>query len=143
WLADDSLSAWIGPNNDGKDNGPTGYYWFETTFDLTGFDPSTAAIHGQWSADNKGITIYLNDNSTGIGADGFTAWYPLDITSGFVPGVNTLIFDLLNEFPSPVGLRVEATLTASESTAPEPASLGAIGSGLLLLGLLCSFRRLR
>ena len=44
YLGDDALSAWIGPHNDHQRNSPPGDYTFRTTFDLTGFNPSTARL---------------------------------------------------------------------------------------------------
>ena len=41
-----------------------GEYVYRTTFDLTGFDPTTAMISGIWSADDRGIDILINGTST-------------------------------------------------------------------------------
>ena len=51
WLGDDSLSAWIGPNNSTFDNGPSGNYDYRTTFDLTGFTlpPPAFPGRGRWT----------------------------------------------------------------------------------------------
>jgi hypothetical protein len=65
-------SAWPAPSSGGKWlcnvdnwNEPTGQYVYTTTFDLTGFDPSTAVLTGTWTCDNDG-SICLNGHSTGI-----------------------------------------------------------------------------
>jgi hypothetical protein len=56
----------------------------------------------------------------------FTAFDPLAITSGFVAGVNTLEFDVMNgdpgtAFDGPSGLRVQIVSAVAEATpVPEP-----------------------
>ena len=70
-----------------------GTYEFMTTFDLTGYDPSTAVLAGRWALDQDG-TIYLNGNLVASLADG--NWNDnltsFRLTSGFLPGTNTLTF---------------------------------------------------
>jgi hypothetical protein len=107
YVGDDSKSRWIGPNSvsmidDGDGTGIHPYYWFdgpvgdylyETTFDLTGFDPATAIITGQWSTDDFGVDILINGHSTAnVNNTPYTQWTPFSITSGFVTGMNTLDF---------------------------------------------------
>ena len=70
-----------------------GTYEYRTTFDLTGYDPSTAVLAGKWAMDQYG-SIYLNTNLVATLSDGnwnnnLTAF---TITSGFVSGINTLTF---------------------------------------------------
>src|ERR1041385_6085670 len=72
WLAEGPISRWIAPSPAGRTTGAfgaddqTGDYTYETTFDLTGFDPTTAVITGQWSTDNTGQDIVLNGTSLGL-----------------------------------------------------------------------------
>src|SRR5437016_3623537 len=74
-----------------------GVYQYRTTFDLTGLDPTTAVLNGQWAADNLGL-IQLNGvtvpNSASQGYRSFTIF---SITSGFVQGINTLDFIVTNQ----------------------------------------------
>src|SRR5436305_11585271 len=66
--------AW-GPDNDGLNSlwiapvdsfsQPQAPYTYSQTFDLTGFDPSTATISGIWSVDDVG-TMFLNGNQMGV-----------------------------------------------------------------------------
>ncbi len=110
WLGDNLVSAWIGPNSGDDLYGLEGNYTYQTTFDLTGFNPSTASIRGKWSSDNEGVGIWLNgttqigfgtsDSQFKLGYVDFTA------TSGFISGLNTLEFKIYNR-GGPTGLRVE------------------------------------
>jgi hypothetical protein len=144
WLADNSLSAWIGPNNNEDAGGPALFYTYRTTFTLSGLNPSTASLVGQWAADDIGWNILLNGSSTGNTAGSFGSWSPFTISSGFVAGVNTLDFVVYNGFDAnglgPTGLRVEVAGTAREDPTgvPEPASFLLLGAGLAAFGI---FRR--
>ncbi|TAK98913.1 MAG: hypothetical protein EPO07_11350 [Verrucomicrobia bacterium] len=95
-----SSSAWIWVEADGT-AGVNNPYTFRLSFDLTGFDPSTATITGQWAVDNEGF-IRLNGTNAGIGAgvlslsgivsSHFGAFHSFALTNGFRPGTNTLEF---------------------------------------------------
>jgi len=139
WLANGPDSNWISVTDAGTNNVAAGTYVFETTFDLTGLVPATAQIVGQYSPDNAVSDVLINGVSTGISGGAFNVFTPFAINSGFIAGVNTLEFLLLNGGPgaNPGGLRVELSGTAA---VPEPSSfvLAALG----LLGL-CVVRRRR
>jgi hypothetical protein len=72
-----------------------GTYEFVTTFDLTGYDPATAVLAGKWALDQYG-TIYLNGNLVATLPD--QNWNnnltSFNLTSGFLPGTNTLTFSV-------------------------------------------------
>jgi hypothetical protein len=139
WIAGSLASAWITPYGFGNgygdhDVGAPGVYDYRTTFDLTGFDPATALILGQWAADNQGIDILINGTSTGQQSllnrfyGPFTSF---SITGGFVAGINTLDFLVDNSpgtpeyYNNPTGLRVEflsATAAAASTAVPEPST---------------------
>jgi hypothetical protein len=115
-------SAWIKPSDarwiyvaDAANLGQDwGTYEFMTTFDLTGYDPSTAVLTGKWALDQYG-TIHLNGNVAASLPD--ENWNnnltSFSLTSGFLPGTNTLTFTV--RFPDGGdGMVVSgASLTAS------------------------------
>lgn len=152
WVPNAALSKWIAPVGDQSSllevNSITGPYTYRLTFDLTGYDPSTAVITGQWATDNNGVNILLNGASTGnINDAQFTVWTPFSISSGFVSGINTLDF-VVNNIPfgpgspseggsNPTGLRVELSGTA----APEPSVSALALIALAVAGLKASRHR--
>jgi len=114
WVSNGPKSQWIAPDpNQDHGNFPGGTYNYKMTFDLTGLDPNTAQLTGQWATDNSG-EIFLNGVSTGFTTPdiGFESFSPFTITSGFVAGLNTLEFKVFNDAGSSTGLRVEIGGTA-------------------------------
>jgi len=107
-----SSAQWIGLANDL--NGEFGTNtWSYTTFDLSGLDPSTASLSGQYAVDDT-VEIYLNGVSTSISCTGTSCYSTrtnFAITSGFQHGVNTLTFRV-NNFGGPSGLLVSVSGTA-------------------------------
>jgi hypothetical protein len=135
WIGNDSISAWIGPVSDSQLNGFAGVYDYRTTFSLTGFSAASAVITGQWATDNEGF-ILINGVSTGhTSSSQYSAFTAFTITSGFVAGLNTIDFFVVNVRHSPTGLRVEQTGTANPNAVPEPAALALFGVGAAMLGL--------
>jgi len=130
WLANSPTSKWIAPqfNTSGA---PGGVYDYELLFDLTGFDPATAYVTGSWATDNPGLDILLNGASTGQTSGGFGALTPFTLASGFVDGVNSLVFRVRNNGTGYTGLRVEGIQGFAYS--PEPATCLVLAAGLLAL----------
>jgi hypothetical protein len=119
WLGDSLLSAWISPTLDTVARSDGAAYYYETTFDLTGFDVTTARIAGRWAVDNWGTNILINGTGTGIFSTGYVGWTSFQITNGFIAGTNRLTFLVSNGSPQtptgsdPTGLRVELSGTAT------------------------------
>lgn len=126
WLTNGPTSQWIGPDvaNQGP---PGGVYCYTLNFNIPCPAGSVirASLTGQWAADDTGA-IYLNGLPTGnILPNGwaFTNWHAINITSGFVSGLNTLTFYVTNGSSSATGLRLELTGTSSCcSCTPQPCS---------------------
>ncbi|MGD0276024.1 MAG: VPLPA-CTERM sorting domain-containing protein [Syntrophales bacterium] len=142
--ANGPYSKWLSPNPD--NSLAWGSYIYQTTFNLTGLNPSSALITGQWSTDNEGYDILLNGHSTGntimIGdSHAFCDFHPFTISSGFVSGLNTLDFIVHND-GGPSGIRVEMSGTANAATVPIPGAVWLLGSGLIgLVGIRRRFKQ--
>lgn len=147
WLADDGLSRWVSPDTDFGGDYLGGYYSldYRTTFDLTGYDPSTVTLSGQWSTDNIGDDILINGVSTGNTSDDYSNWYSFTISDGFVSGINTLDF-LWTDQGAVGGVRVEFTSLTGDpittaASAPEPSSMLLMGAGAVIAGMVARRRQ--
>ena len=125
WSANDAASSWDGVVNPGATSVAFGAYYFQTTFDLAGFIPSTVQVNMNMQADNQITNVMLNGTGLGftfVGFAGFSPTFP--ITSGFTSGANSLEFRTLNDSTAanPGGFR--ALLSGSglgvNTTAPLP-----------------------
>jgi hypothetical protein len=123
WAPAPAGSAWIGPNSTTNTSSPdpVGVYHYILNFDLTGLDAARVKISGSWMTDNA-ATLLLNGKDTGFSKDpdGFHQLDSFTITTGFLPGLNSLEFRVENEDigPNPTGLVVgglTATLTGEPS----------------------------
>ncbi len=109
---------------------------FAHTFDLTGHNHTAAVLSGFWAADNIGFA-YLNGieiASLSFGKGAFNTLNAFGAATGFVEGLNTLEFRILNKGPSsasnPAAFRAEALVTV----VPLPAGGLLIVTGLCALG---------
>jgi hypothetical protein len=110
WLPDGLSSWWLQPGPPGY--APNGTYIYELEFDLGNCDPNTASITGRWAADDWAELRINNVPVPGVNAAyGFSAWSPLAVSTGFVPGLNKLQFVVKNIGGGPTGLRVELSGT--------------------------------
>ncbi len=123
WLPNDALSNWLGPVDPGTANVAAGSYRLRTAFDLTGFDAATASLTVNVAADNRLNDILINGKSLGLTyVDYSTFSAELKITSGFVPGTNTLEFLWANDSSSPNPAGFRSKLTGTARTMPSPDS---------------------
>ncbi|HME43739.1 MAG TPA: hypothetical protein VKF36_11680 [Syntrophorhabdales bacterium] len=138
WMDNASNSQWIAPQEYVYTGVPTGNgmsagaYTYTTTFNLAGLNPATAVITGEWAADDEGLNILINGNSTGLtyNAEAYGSFQSFTISSGFVSGVNTLAFEVGNIALGPTGLQVD-NLSGTASPVREPVSLLLFGAGLV------------
>jgi hypothetical protein len=117
-------SQWLSFARDVRPGGRAkSIFTFETTFDLTGFDPSTVMVAAQILADNGVRAVRINGHSVPLvpwddNADGQTfksdQFRLVKMRDGFVPGKNKLEIDVWNgvyvgaeKQPNPMSLRVE------------------------------------
>jgi hypothetical protein len=107
WLPNTAMSKWIGARED--TNGTFGIYHYRFTFEITGFDPETIFVSGNWATDNGGNDILVNGKSSGRTGGAFTEYTPFTVDGGFVAGSNTLEFIVSNagDADNPTGLRIE------------------------------------
>ncbi len=124
WLPNGRFSRWISPNADGASNQLPGNYTYQTRLDLSAFDPASVALALQVAADDLVADIRLNGASLGLKATGFASFTGLQISSGFVSGVNTLEFIVTNlnaAPPNPTALRVEFLFASAPRLSEPPA----------------------
>jgi hypothetical protein len=144
WLANNSTSKWITPTatqGETFDPAVNGTYTYTLTFNLTGYNASTAVFDGRVSSDNS-VVVKLNGADIGGGV-GFQSWHDFSASSGFANGLNTLQFVVTNDKQyggNPTGLRVEFE-TSSVSAVPEPATYGMMMAGLALVGVVARRRK--
>lgn len=113
WVNDSANSLWVWVTSDSSQN-VNAIFTFKTTFDLTGFDPSTARIDGRVAVDNALDGIKLNGVSLPNPGGGFSSFRPFTITSGFQPGINTLEF-IARDFGVIAGFNVQLSGEAAGS----------------------------
>lgn len=106
WVPNDASSKWIGPRLE-TSGAAGGDYTYRLTVDLTGFDPDSTEVAGEWATDNGGIDIYVNGVASGnVNAAQFVAYTAFNLTNGFTAGPNTIDFKLNNAAAGYTGLRV-------------------------------------
>ncbi|RZT10542.1 PEP-CTERM protein-sorting domain-containing protein [Duganella sp. CF402] len=144
WLHNSDVSKWITPLADqatSLDPSVDGIYTYTLSFDLTGYNASTASFSGHFAADNS-VVIKLNGAEIASGT-GFKSWLDFGASSGFASGVNTLEFVVTNDHlgsGNPTGLRVEFA-ASNVSAVPEPATYGMLLGGLALVGAVARRRK--
>jgi hypothetical protein len=110
---------------------------FSYTFDLTGYDVSTASLSGLWGVDNTG-DVFLNGfliaSLPSVTTDNFTSLssYAASDSTLFNQGMNTLLF-VLTDAGGPESFRATAILDAEAAAVPVPAALPLFAAGLVFL----------
>lgn len=148
YLADDANSRWLSEAATGSFNVAT--RTFRLVFDLTGFDPNTALLSGDWGGDNCGF-VQLNSGptsgtlpGTGSGCVNSLAFQTLtafSFNTGFVVGLNNLDF-VVTDTGAPGAVRVDNLAgTVNVTGVPEPATATLTLFGVGLVGLALSRRR--
>jgi len=103
WQPNRADAAWISLNPVGAV--PVTTVVYTSTFSLEGYTPETASLTGTMSVDDV-VKIILNDKDTGAAAS-YSRASTFNITSGFVPGNNTLKLSVYNSGgPSGVFLQI-------------------------------------
>jgi hypothetical protein len=120
WIANEANSKWIGPRTE-TSAAATGDYIYTLSINLSGFDPATVRLSGEWSTDNEGQDVLLNGVSTGFkNLGGFVAYSTFNITSGFRDGVNELQFKVNNAGAGYTGLKVRNIRALGTRKASQP-----------------------
>src|SRR5262249_5884576 len=139
---------WIMPTSGTADNHAAGSYTYQTRFDLTGFDPTTASINFQVAADNRVTGVFLNGHNVGFSYNGptgsgdaysaFSDSFTISNPAFFQNGVNTLQFQVQNapidpaadcyKVQNPTGMM--AVLCGKACPVPEPSTYAMIGLAL-------------
>jgi hypothetical protein len=150
WLEVVHVSQWIAPTTYLPPNYDLvycqpGYYTYTNQFTLpAGANPASASISGRWAADNGAVQMEINGHPTGntIAVPyGFASWTPFTINSGFVSGLNTILFVVTNSAggDSPTGLRVEFTNASVCTTCAPPAIISITPAQSLQVGSTATF----
>ena len=112
WLANTAASSWVWENTSGQ---PVNVIrTFRQSFDMSGFDLTTAVIAGRWSVDNYGNDILVNGVSTGASAGGFSSWYGFSVNNSLLTsGINTIDF-VVQDVGGISGFRSEFTVATAQ-----------------------------
>jgi hypothetical protein len=108
---------------------------YTLTFDLTGFDLSSASIGGLFAVDDEG-SVSLNGGAAIAAANSYHGLTSFSFNSGFVAGVNTLTFNVVDTGGAPSGLLVSGLHGTADlaGSVPEPASWAMMLGGFGLVG---------
>lgn len=126
WVPNSDKSLWVSYESNGYGGSLfwSGLYTYQTTFDLTGFDPKSVRIKGIWGTDDPGW-MYLNLNDPNVlepdrmvvNGGGFGVLPNFEISGengSFGPGLNTLTFVVWDAGNCVTGLRIELEYATAE-----------------------------
>jgi len=144
YLPDSATSQWISPQAGyaGGASDGSGLYGYQTTFDLTSFEATTAILNGSWAVDTENSEIIVNGHviSGTTSGGGFNAFSTYSAPNSFLQsGTNTIDFIVSNEGGGPTALNTFGAVTYVD--APEPSPVIALFVGLLGVGALMVRKR--
>ena len=134
WLDNGPNSDWIARNANTSANGAAPYTFY-CTFDLTGYDLTTASIAGLWAIDDSG-DVSLNGNLLlslpGENGQNWGAFHSFSVSAGspyFNQGLNTLTITMTTSDNAWEAARLEGTVTGN--AIPEPATAALLAAVLV------------
>jgi hypothetical protein len=153
WVSNPGNAQWIMPTSGFAENNTSGSYAYQTTFDLSGFDPTTASVTFRVAADNRVSGVFLNGNDVGFSyagptgtGDAYTAFsdsFTISNPAFFQDGLNQLQFQVVNDPvdggaycydpQNPTGMLVK--IYGKACPIPEPSTYAMVGAALGLFGL--------
>lgn len=111
WFGDTAQSAWLVPNNGTDGSTGVGDLVYQTTIDLSNYDPKSIIINGLACADDSINTVIINGIVSTVSIPQFLSFHPFTLSNGFVKGLNIIQIRVNNSGVSPSGLRIEWTAT--------------------------------
>lgn len=136
-----TIARWISFATSASNPGGTPYF-FRTSFDLTGYDPTTASLGYQCGIDNFLNVVRLNGSNVSGAACPFANLSAVqNINSGFIAGINTLEFEVRGDAVTDGFIYNTDSFSAQVTSAPEPSAVILLATGLSALGVMGRRRR--
>lgn len=122
WIANDARGQWISPHANESAGEVPGLYIYQTTLDLTGYDPASVILTLQVAVDDELRGVQLNGTDLGLTGGTFSGFTTFTIKGRLQSGINTLAFVVFNAgtTANPSGLRVEFSFANAPDLAELP-----------------------
>ncbi len=148
WVPNQPNAKWISTSNSDTTiptspgfTGENVRVTYTTSFDLVAFVTSTVTLAINWTGDDDLERVLLNGNVVHDYDGACCEWgilHALQITTGFVSGINTLAFEVRNDDNFKEGIIVQASgegrlLADADTPVPAPATLPLLAAGLIAL----------